>query len=285
MSNNLQAHLAAVAAEQTPLWINGWRYGEKLLRKGNSPWGEVAPLVSFFNQLQSLLKSDVLTIDLESFYENWLKSHPSLLSEMGAKNRLGYALRTLLADQQARSHLKEIVSAICEVHKNTPVLISFPSPRRWLGTAHCDAKQVQQVEVSWQEAESGAMYLADFFREFSSCGLSGIVLREENGEAPCSNEEVAHYQPLINVAKHYGWSVVLDGCADDFQPSPEVGVTLCLGSANENVQGRKLAPSYWTGSCSADKDLADNQFWFVDIPADAVPEQVLDVLATLREKS
>lgn len=285
MSINLQAHLSTVAQQQTPLWIDGWDYGEKLLRKGSSPWGDVAALVSFFNQLQSLIKSDVLTIDLGSFYDYWLQEHPALLGAMGAKNRLGYALRTLLADAEARRHLKEIVSAICQVHKTTPVLLSFPSPRRWLGTAHGKAKQLQNVEVSWQDAESGAMYLADFLREFSGCGLSGIVIREVSGEAPGCDKETASYQPMINVARHYEWSVVLDGCADDYAPAPEVGVTLCLGLSNDKAQGRKLAPSFWSGSDSPDITLADNQFWRVDIPADAVPERVLDALATLREKS
>ncbi len=285
MSTKLQNHLSAVAAQQTPLWIDGWNYGEKLLRKGTAPWDDVAALVSFFNQLQGLLKSDVLSVELADFYDHWLASHPDLLVAMGAKSRLGYALRTLLADPAARQHLKEIVSALCEVHKNTPVLISLPSPRDWLGRAHCQARQVQNVEVSWDDAESGAMYLADFLREFASCGLSGIVLREEQGKAPASDSETARYQPLINVAKHYGWSVVLDGCADDYLPASETGVTVCLASANEDAQGRKLAPSFWEDNGSADIALAESQFWCVSIPVDAVPEMVLDRLAALREKS
>ena len=285
MSINLQEYLGALAAQRTPLWINGWIYGEKLLCKGAVPWSDVAAFVSFFNQLQGLLKSDVLTIDLADFYKHWLASHPALLDAMGAKSRLGYALRTLLADPEARRYLKEIIGAICEVHKDTPVLVSFPSPRYWVGRAHCQAKQIAEVEVSWQDAESGAMYLADFLREFSSCSLSGIALLEEESEAPKSDEEIAHYRPLLNVAKHYGWSVVLDGCADSYMPSPEVGVSLCLSLSNKKAQGRKLSSSFWDDGCASGNGIAADQFWHVDIPADAVPEKVLDALATLREKS
>lgn len=285
MSINLQAYLATAAAQQTPLWIDGWAYGEKLLRKGAAPWDDVAALVSFFNQLQGLLKSDVLTIDLADFYEHWLATHPALLTAMAGKSRLGYALRTLLADAAARQHLKEIVGAICGVHKNVPVLLSFPSPRQWLASAHCQAKQIEQFQVSWDDAESGAMYLADFLREFSGCGLSGIVLREEEGEAPLNDSEMARYQPLINVAKHYGWSVVVDGCQDSYAPGENTGVAVCLASSNAEAQGRKLPATFWAGDGAVDVTRTGSQFWCVSIPVDAVPEKVLDGLATLREQS
>jgi hypothetical protein len=284
MPLDIKTHLAQVAASQTPLWVDGWQYGQQLLNKGGAaPWADVGAFVSFYSKLQGLVQSDVLVVEVGEFYQNWLLDNPALLAAMGEKRRLGYAMRTLLADQGARNQLHEIVKAVCDTNAGTPVLLAMPSPKRWIGEAHCKARALDTVEVSWDDAESAAMYVADFVRSFADCDLSGVLLRDTVGGGPADSSDVARYQPVINVAQHYHWQVSLDGCADGFVAGADSGVALCLGAPGDNKQVAKLSAVDWEKAGS--QSLAQDQSWYVEVPPDAVPEQVLEVLAKLREKS
>ena len=282
MSNiSLTDHLTAVSENSTPLWIDGWKYGEKLLNNGSAaPWTDVGALVSFHNKLQGLLTSDVLTVSVDAFYDFWLKQNPDLLQQMADKRRLGFALRTLLADQSAKEQLHEVVKAICDSNTGTPVLLEMSSPKRWVGVAHCQAQKKDTAEVSWDDAEGAAMYVADFLRFFSDTGLNGVLLRDTEGEGPANEADALRYQPVINVARHYEWHVVLDGCSGGYSVSPEQGVTYCLGQ--QGASGQKLDPAYFVDN-QAIPSLVEGQFFYVDIPVDAVPERVLESLEALRK--
>ena len=278
----LTEHLASLPDASIPLWIDGWDYGEKLLNKGNTaPWGDVGAFVSFHKQLQGLLGSDVLTVNVAAFYDFWLQQHPELLQEMASKRRLGFALRTLLANQSARQQLHEVVAAVCESNSGMPVLLEMSSPKSWIGDAHCKAQNKANTEVSWDDAESASMYVADFIRFFSDCALSGILLHDSEGEGPSSEADTLRYQPVINVAQHYNWQVVLNGCSYDFTASPEQGVSVCLGS-QEDAQGQILPPSYFSDR-QGTPFISTGQFIYVVVPSDAIPEFVLDCLAKLRK--
>lgn len=283
MTIELTTWLKQVAQQRNPVWVDGCAYGETLLNKGKpAPWDDVGALVSYIKQLQGLLKSDVLVIDIARFYEFWLNSNPNLLAAMGVKKRLGYALRTLLADQTARDQLHEVVMAICTSCSNTPIVLSMPSPKLWIGTAHAKAKNIDQVEVSWEDAESGAMYMADFLRIFSDCSLSGILIEDGGLAGPQHDTHIRSYQPIFNVANHYHWEVSLKGCAPSYTPAPELGVAVAISESNSDAQGQILASQCWRES--VELPLAQDKFWYVIIPRDAVPEQVLEVLAKLREE-
>jgi hypothetical protein len=278
----LTEHLASLPDASIPLWINGWDYGEKLLNKGKTaPWGDVGAFVSFHKQLQGLLGSDVLTVNVGAFYDFWLQQNPGLLQQMASKRRLGFALRTLLANQSARQQLHEIVAAVCESNSGMPVLLEMSSPKSWMGDAHCKAQKKDSTEVSWDDAESASMYVADFIRLFSDCALSGIVLHDSEGDGPASEADTLRYQPVINVAEHYNWQVALNGCSNDFTASSDQGVSVCLGS-QEGAQGQTLTPSYFSDRQGAPA-ISAGQFMYVVVPSDAIPESVLECLAELRK--
>lgn len=280
MSLDLKTHLAEVAVSKIPLWVDGWHYGRELLNKGNAaPWGDVGAFVSFFTKLQSLVESDVLVVEVGDFYQNWHQDNPALIAAMAEKGRLGYAMRTLLADQGARDQLHEVVKAVCDTNAGTPVLLAMPSPKRWMGEAHCQARGLDSVEVSWEDAESASMYVANFLRCFAGCDLSGVLLRDTAGEGPSSSSDIARYQPVLNVAEHYHWSVSLDGCS---AAVPDSGVSLCFGQPGGDKPVAKLTRADWGKGDS--QSIAENQCWYVEIPSDAVPEQVLEVLGKLKEK-
>lgn len=283
MPLDIRSHLTQLATDRTPLWIDGWQYGQRLLNRGEAaPWHDAGAFVSFFGRLQGLLRSDVLVIEVAAFYRKWLQDNPGLLAAMGEKRRLGYALRTLLADQHARAPLHEIVKAVCDTNPGLPLVLALPSPRQWMGEAYCRAKGLDSVEVSWDDAESGAMYVADFLRVFADCDVSGLLLRDAPGAGPADASDVARYQPVINVARHYRWQVVLDGCADGCAADPGSGVSLCLGSPDSDSPIAKFPAADWDRAGSA--KLAGKLCAYVEIPPEAVPEQVLESLGRLRDE-
>lgn len=284
MPIDLKNYLQGVAARCTPLWIDAWAYGQQLFNKGNPPpWGDVGAFVSYHRQLQGLVKSDILVVEVESFYDNWLQNNAGLLVNMAEKRRLGYALRTMLADAAARSQLHEIIKAVCDSNKNMPVVLALPSPKQWMANAHCRACKIDRAEVGWDEAESASMYVADFLRCFSDCELSGVLLRDLDTTGPASASDVARYQPVINVAQHYGWQTVIDGCADNFLASPESGVTFCLSEQSAEGGGLKLPKGCWDGTELP--QFSGHGFWHVTIPQHAVPEQVLEIIEKMRANS
>jgi hypothetical protein len=281
MAVDLKDHLAAVSSRRTPLWVDAWKYGETLLNKGEeAPWDDLGQLVSLAGKLQNLVASDVLMVEVQCCYDYWTKRHPELLSAMAEKRRLGYALRTLLADQACRAQLHECIDALGNTHSGLPVVLAMSSPRHWMARAYCQAREIESVEVSWEDAESASMYMADFLRAFADCELSGVLLRESPGGGPTNAAELARYQPLINVARHYQWAVVLDNgedsCATGFG-----GDEVCfLGADIGEVSGVRV-----TG-LGGQVDFAGlaraGAYCHVRIPADAKPESVLDALDTLR---
>jgi hypothetical protein len=276
MSVVLTQYLEKLATEHTPLWIDAWAYGKALLaRGGEPPWGDVGELVAYHRQLQSLVGSDIVVIELESFYHSWLQQSPGLLAAMAAKKRLGYALRTLLADTAAREHLHEIVDALAGLYPDRPVLLALPSPKHWMAIAYCQAHALNEVEVSWDDAESASMYIADYLRSLADCDISGLVLRDSKG--PSTDEEVARYQPVLNVAEHYRWQVVMDGCSQDYQPGPAQGISFCLANGAGKNACPKISLDTWQHGV-ADKPA----FLYLTIPEDAVPESVLEWLDAAR---
>ena len=281
MPIDLKNHLQKLASQCTPLWIDAWAYGQQLLNKGSPPpWDDVGAFVSYHRQLQGLVQSDILVVEVENFYENWLQSNTALLAKMGEKRRLGYALRVMLADSAARDQLHEITKAVCNSNSDVPVVLALPSPKRWMANAHCQARKIDDARVSWDDAESASMYVADFLRCFSDCELSAVLLRDAANTGPVCAGDVTRYQPVINVAQHYGWQIVLDGCADNFLASPESGVAVCLSQLSTKESGLKLSDDCWDGASLP--SFNDERFWYVTIPQNAVPEQVLELLGKMR---
>lgn len=276
MSVVLTEYLEKLGTERTPLWIDAWAYGKTLLAKGDEPpWGDAGQMAAYHRQLQSLVASDVVVIELESFYHSWLQRSPGLLAAMAGKKRLGYALRTLLADTAAREHLHEIVDALAGLYPDRPVLLAMPSPRYWMAIAYCQAHASSEVNVSWDDAESASMYVADYLRSFAACDIGGVLLRDSEG--PSTDEELARYQPVLNVAEHYRWQLVLDGCSNGYQPATAQGVNFCLGDGAGSSTCPKSSVDVWQGG-AAQKAA----FLYLTIPADAVPESVLEWLEAAR---
>ncbi len=291
MAIDITHYLNTISSEQPPVkhsvWVDAWDYGNQLLNKGQpAPWHDIAAIIAHIKKLQSLVSSDILTLEVGDFYTSWLRSHPTLLHTMGDKRRLGYALRTMLAEQGAREQLKEIIDALCESYCDKPVVLAIPSPKKWIASAYCDAKDIDAVDISWDDAESASMYVADFLRSFSGCDISGVLIRDNTDQGPASDAEVARYQPVLNVAEHYRWQSILEGCPQNYVPNPNTGISFSLRGRQQSQHSSppftalKLSAQDWTQHPQSMEP--GNACCYVCIPADAIPETVLEKLTQLR---
>ena len=124
------------------------------------------------------------------------------------------------------------------------------------------------------------MYLADYLRTYADCPLSGLLIRDEPGEGPSNASELARYQPLVNVAAHYQWQVVLDGCGEGEVDTAAAGGVLLLGADIGGLSGVRV-----TGidePPGVDASLPGNCYFHVAVPENATPERVLEFLDNLR---
>ena len=280
MAIKLNKHSQDISTERTPLWIDAWEYGRELFLKGNSPpWEDIAAFVAYHKKLQGLIKSDFVVVELECFYDNWLQRHPALLDAMSAKKRVGYSMRTLLADDASRNQIREIVDALADCYGDLPLVLSVPSPKNWLEISHCQAHGVDAVNINWEQAESGSMYMADYLRNFATCNLSGLLLKDTENEGPASDDELAHYQPVLNVAQHYRWQVVSDGCEMNYMPSAESGLTYFTNTQPQAEACLKFSLDSWPPTTPP--PFNGLGFWYLTVQKGMVPESTLDALAAI----
>lgn len=260
------------------VWLDSTDYAAALLNKGVVPWLDVGEFVSLQRRALGLLKSDVVGLPLAPACAAWLDAHADLRTAMRAKSRTVFALKTLLADDALRAHLLELANGLRASTTGAIFALVLPSPRAWVATAYAQAHG-DAVEPGDEEADSAAVYLADFLRGFAAAGIDALLLEEAPGHVPPSAESVALYQAVLNVADNYRWDAGLkvDGSigeatarAADYAiaahppASPRCGVALHAG--------------FW----NADASAPATKFRYATIPAAAKPETVLARLAMLR---
>src|SRR5208337_5196475 len=159
-------------------WFDSLAYCRaKLLSYGPVPWDSPGEVAAFFGKAQGMFRSDALLVDLGDLLA-WRVGHDGLLrAAMAARSRPGYALRTLLGDERARAIAQEAVTAIAAGSGATPVVLSIPSPARWLRVTAEQAGQ-EPVPPDPDRADTAAMYIADFLRIFAGEGVDGLLLDE-----------------------------------------------------------------------------------------------------------
>ncbi|MDM4769094.1 hypothetical protein [Solimonas sp. SE-A11] len=260
---------AMLSAGKRPLWLDYGDYAGALLAGGAVPWLDVAGTIALQRKAQGLLRSDVLQLPVAAVTEAWVAAHPALREAMAAKRRAVVPLKTLLADESLRAHLVELAKGLRSCFAEAPLALACPSPRAWVAAAYRLAHG-ETVEVGEDEADSAAVYMADFLRCFGEAGIDILLLQE--GEEPPLPEL---YTPVLNVAAHYRWEAGLQGPAG----TPAAGLAFVI--APDSTSGRPLAPAYWGGAAA--EDCPPQGFRHAAIPADAQPESVLQRLAELRQ--
>ena len=164
-----------------PVWFDAAAYGRaRLLGGGDVPWPSRAELSSFFAKIDAMFHSDAILVDLADLFAQRIIADQQLRAAMAARSRPGYALRTLLADEQARGTAVEAVRVLAATSGPVPLVLTMPAPGPWLVAA---AQQAQRDgsdpgPPDAGQAETAAMYSADFLRIFARTGVDGLLLDE-----------------------------------------------------------------------------------------------------------
>jgi hypothetical protein len=258
-----------------PIWYDPAAYGRaKLLGGGQLPWHSPAEVTAFFGKTQAMFGSDAMLVGIADVFAQRAAADEALRTAMAARTRSGYALRTLLGDEQARATAAEAVRALAATSGTVPLVLTAPTPGRWLVAAARQAGSDPGTPDTSQ-AETAAMYCADFLRTFAGAGVDGLLLDEGRATADDLVPPEAS-RPVLNVAEHYEWPVLIRTDAAAAWPQGSVpGVAAWLGSAAPaEPSGRwGIVPGaeFWDGAGPpADADLV-----LAAVPAGADPEAVM----------
>ena len=238
------------------------------------PWNSPAELSSFFAKIGGMFRSDAILVDVADIFAQRSAADQRLQAAMAARSRPGYALRTLLGDEQARGAAAEAVRVLAATSGSVPLVLTVPAPGRWLVAAARQAGSDPGPPDTGQ-AETAAIYSADLLRLFAGTGVDGLLLDE--GRVPAG--ELIHpeaYRPVLNVADHYEWPVLIQtGAAAAWPHGPVPDVAVWLGSAGPGEPagrwGMVADADFWDGvdpPTGADLVLAP-------VPATADPEAVM----------
>ena len=242
-------------------------------------------------QGQALLGSDVLGLRLEDAYGALLARQPDVLGEAAGRSA-GAILRALFREETERARIGEILTALRSTYRELPLVLQMPSPSAWvewvwgLGLGKPPGGKPAKTPDA-DEIEAVAMYLADMLRAFADAGVDGVLLGENSGKG--LGERFALYQPVVNVAHHYRWSLGLDvpgkGGGGDLPPAG-AGLDFCILDAKATSKtdlplGLRVAPDYWQEG-KKPPPMDARRFRFAEIPADGVPETVLTQVKALR---
>ena len=271
------------AADKPLLWLEDTAYIDRLLAGGKTPWHDGAEYVALRRKAVGLLKPDVIAIPLGAFAKAWVAARPELRTAMAGKKRAVAPARTLLAEEGLREHLVETLKGLRAAFGGGLLMLTLPSPRAWvlLGWRLAFGDDAE-IEVGADETDACAVYVAEFLRCFGESGVDGLLLEDEPGAEPTSAEELSWYQPVINIAGHYRWDVgALLPTATAFEGEASglqfvIAPKAIAGAAN----GLALSDAFWTGESAP--PVSPGAFRYAAIPADAIPEKVLERLATLR---
>lgn len=268
------------------IWLKSSAYTRRLLLGAEGdPWQSGAQYLAYFSQAQGLLRPDVAVVEVGELFDSWLSRHPEARAEMGSKKRLSFPLRKLLEQDEPRLLLAEIVEAvIANLRGQTPLVLAMPSPKHWLYHANELAGRTD-IELDPDGIEDAAMYMADLLRSVSEHPVGGVLLEEHPNDARMGETDIERYRPLINVTRHYRWSIALHLQGDTQPSSPalpdfDAVISSVLQVPMPASTGVDISQLLWSGS--ALPSLQTGHFYFAEIPADQQPESVLESLARLR---
>jgi hypothetical protein len=273
-----------IASAAAPfVWLDDTAYVARLLAGGRIPWLDAAEVVALRRKASSLLRTSVTVLPVGAVVDACLGADAGLRDSMATKKRAIGPLRVLLADAAVRAKLFEVTRALRSSFPAVPFVLAVPSPRAWVMDAYRHAfGEAASVEVAAEETDSGAVYVAEFLRAFGELDISGLLLEEHGGAEPRSAAEIAWYKPVINVAAHYRWDLGLQltDAAGFTGPLENVAFAIAPQPLPGAIIGVTTPQAFWTGSTLT--PVPTGGFRFAQIPADGVPEQVLDRLAILR---
>ncbi len=230
-----------------------------VLRGGQVPWDDATAYSAFFAQAQGLLTPDVALLDLKRLYDHLTAGNTWLEAAMAVKSRTGYALRTLLADNDTNKAVLEFATVFAQVARQ-PVVLRIPSPMEWLIGTHRFGGAENLSDLAADDAENASMYVSDWLRAFAALPVAGLLLDNRSDQSR-SRVPVAleAYTPIANVTSNYRWTL---GQLDDAQVHLQA----------DTAVGGYIPASFWLDS---EVELPSADFYLAEIPSAARPEDVL----------
>ncbi|MFA6300567.1 MAG: hypothetical protein WC642_15465, partial [Nocardioides sp.] len=185
----------------TALIIDHAAYAQQVLLRGAPmPWLDETAYVSLLAQAEGLLKPDVTLLDTGPVLDALLAQDSSLVAAMGARTRVGYALRTLLAHEGTAERLMRVVSVVSRMSR-LPLVLQVPGPVTLAARAHVLAGAGEASDVTADHAENLSVYLADWLRRFSSVPVSLLLLDGRRaGSQELDAEDLTACTPVLNAA-------------------------------------------------------------------------------------
>jgi hypothetical protein len=278
---------------QIRVWLKSAAYARRvLLGESTDPWTSPAQYLVFFSQAQALLKPDVAVLELSDLFDSHAAAHPDWCEAVNKRRRAASALRRLLESESARQLLAEVIEAVLvNLRGQTPLVLAMPSPRRWIHHAN-HLTGADEMEVTGDDVEDGAMYMADLLRSVSTHAISGVLLEEPASDSSFNPEDISRYQSMVNVVRHYRWDLGLrlpdattvaaaDLASFDAVISNSAELTKADSGLSASV-GCDVSAAFAAGEPSP--ALAAGQFYFAEVLPGLRPESVLERLSALRGK-
>lgn len=295
--------LKQAAQARRLLWLEHGGYAARLLAGGEAPWRDVAATLAWMRQAQGLLRSDVVTLPAGEVARALLAQAPgapaasassSLRQAMADKAaRPAGPLRVWLADTALRDHVAALLAGLRAALPGTLIALAVPAPRQWLRLAAAAAAagvagegQGEVDEADEDSLDAAASYSADFLRHFGASGIDAVLLQEDRRwpDADSAALCLELYQPVANVAAHYGWSYGLQLPEAIALPGGHLpGFVIAPAPLEGVLSGVAVPAGIWQGEPLPAAPAG--AFDHATIPPTAEPESVLAALARLRERS
>lgn len=276
------------------VWINFIPYANRLFAAGREDlWNNPDTFISVYSQGQGLIQSDLLSIPVEDVYLDLLQREKELIEHWNGK-RPTFALKKLLALEEPKQYVIDVLTGLKNLYQNSqPFVLVLPSSQSWLRMIHAKIRPNEDFSVTDDDIEAVSMYLAEYLRNFSTLGLSGIVIDETCLPSVNVSKALPLYQPVLNVAKHYQWMVGMevqdlseqlqDSLNEiDFALSAHGGIVDLVPLWEKGMMvGGGLNRAFWMESSNR-IEQSNTGFTYGKIPEDTEPEKVLARLQELR---
>lgn len=267
------------------IWLDYYAYAQRLFEeKPNEMWHDADKFLAIVSQAHQLLKSDVLIIPVGEFYLQALKENADTWREQ-KKKKMTLSIKNILAEERMLELVKVVLDGVNSLYSGKlPIVLSFPSPFQLLKQVK-DILAFTDVEITEDDIDRVAMYIADLFRTFATINFTAIVLEEQS--EPFSLAQLVNLlQPIRNVAEHYEWLFGLK-LVEDLTTNDADFLLKENGNRATNELckvGGGLVEAFWQDENALSND-ATFDFLYGAIPANAIPEKVLEKISIIRSEN
>lgn len=260
------------------VWLDSWDYCQALFLNGEkASWGDSAGFDGFVRKSDALLQPSVTSLPLSSFLDWVLCAMPNLKSAMAEKSRTGYALKTLLRNEDLRKAMVQALNIAANAVPNKAMVLEVPSPRTLVAWAYQVAHDRTPENLTVDHADSASVYLSDFVSSLGATNISALLISEVEWSDGDWKEESTIYTPLKNVSNYQQWSLGLKVPFSISEKETISSFDFLVSSAEEDdadiTIGNWVQDSVWSSDSG---DAVSSLFIYSKVPANSVPERVLE---------